>query len=260
MFFQNFPKISLRVEAKVVGQAQFDPNDHLNLERVHARVADFSNRDLRAFNAVGCQFEQCRFENMRADDVCFGAGRVMTEYVECTFDGLRFRHCYGGFARFIRCSFRNVNLRSWFCFGVELIDCIFTGRLKQCIFNGTPQEEDFAWLGRRTNAFHGNDFSGADLRDVAFRTGIDLSLQKQPAGPEYLYIPDAATALRRTRQALADWKPESEHQRLALVMVTVQDDAVYNGQRQLLLRREYSSRFPREVVDKVFSLLSGAST
>jgi hypothetical protein len=35
------------------------------------------------------------------------------------------------------------------------------------------------------------------LIDVSFRTGIDLSQQRLPSGPDYLYLPNAAETMRR---------------------------------------------------------------
>jgi hypothetical protein len=134
--------------------------------------------------------------------------------------------------------------------------------MRKCIFNGTVPEEDRPWVGRERNEFHGNDFSGADLIDVAFRTGIDLEQQRLPSGPDYLYIPDAADAIERARQGLADWMPGTELQRKALVIVNVEGETVKDGQRQLLLRLPdfYATpaRFPREVVDKVIELFRGS--
>jgi hypothetical protein len=167
----------------------------------------------------------------------------------------------GGFTRYVRCTFRNVELRDWTCFETEFIDCVFTGRLRKCIFNGTPLEDDRAWLGREKNEFRGNDFSGAELIDVAFRTGINLDLQRLPSGPDYLYVPDAAAAIERAKRGLAQWKPDTELQRLAMVIVTVKANAVAEGQRQFLMHLpDYykgSRKFPREVVDKVVSLFRG---
>jgi hypothetical protein len=120
-------------------------------------------------------------------------------------------------------------VRKWTCFEAEFIDCTFTGRLQTCIFNGTVSEEDRPWVGRERNEFRGNDFSGAELVDVAFRTGIDLDQQRLPTGPDYLYVPDAAAAIERAQRGLADWMPDTEFQRLAQVIVTVQASAVADG-------------------------------
>ena len=116
-------------------------------------------------------------------------------YAGCSFDRLRMSATVGGYARFVNCSFRDVDIRKWRADYVELVDCVFTGRLRDCVFWGAaPQGArtyDFAatlatrdgreppagfreLANRATNDFSRNDFSGADL-DVTFRGGIDLS-------------------------------------------------------------------------------------
>ncbi|MGE3240457.1 MAG: hypothetical protein AB7G28_09470 [Pirellulales bacterium] len=249
----------MRVEARVVGHFDIGPNDYANLEHVQAKDSDYSGHGLLGFRAIGCRFERCRFGNRRLDNFSFGSGQEITEYVECDFDGLRFDHSIGNNAKFVRCSFRNVDLGNWSCFNAEFVDCVFTGRLRKCIFNGTVDEEDQPWVGREKNEFHGNDFSGADLVDVAFRTGIDLEQQRLPSGPDYLYVPDAVAAIMRAKEGLVNWMPGTELHRKAMVIVNVLGQTVEDGQRQLLLklRELYAkpSRFPREVVDKIVQLL-----
>ena len=46
------------------------------------------------------------------------------------------------------------------------------------------------------NEIEDNDFSRAKLIDVAFRTGVDLTKQRLPSGPECTYLDVAASALR----------------------------------------------------------------
>jgi hypothetical protein len=75
-----------------------------------------------------------------------------------------------------------------------------TGRMRRSFFNGTVREELVEALGRRSNEFRGNDFSGMDLLDVGFRTGIDLSLQRLPTGEQYVYLPEAERTLERARE------------------------------------------------------------
>jgi uncharacterized protein YjbI with pentapeptide repeats len=228
-FFRNIREVPMKVEAKDVGRVDVDPALDLFLDHLRLREADYSGRELLSFGAYGCRFERCNFNNLRADSVSFGSGMELTEYIDCTFDGLRFSHSIGNVARFVRCSFRDIKVRKWTCFEAEFIDCTFTGRLQTCIFNGTVSEEDRPWVGRERNEFRGNDFSGAELVDVAFRTGIDLDQQRLPTGPDYLYVPDAAAAIERAQRGLADWMPDTEFQRLAQVIVTVQASAVADG-------------------------------
>lgn len=259
-FFRSIREVPMKVQTKVIGSDGVDPSERVFLEHVKLANADYSALDLTYFGTVGCRFENCKFDKLCVDDTAFGSGRELTEFVGCSFDNSIFTRG-GGFTRFIGCCFQSTVLRKWTCFKAEFIDCTFTGRLQTCIFNGTVPEEDRSWVGRQRNQFRGNDFSGAELIDVAFRTGIDLSQQHLPTGPDYLYIPDAEAAINRAQLGLADWKAGTELQRLAQVIVTVQANAVADGQLQLLIRLpglfKGRHKFPKEVVEKVISLFRG---
>jgi hypothetical protein len=244
-----------KIEAKVVGYGQLDPNERIVLKHERLRDIDYSGRKLKQFCAIGSQFERCHFEKMRVQDFSYGAGREVSDYLECNFDEIRVRHMGSGLARFVRCSFKDVDIRKWRSDDAEFIDCVFTGRLEECIFYGTVPEQDRPWVGREKNEFRGNDFSGCDLVDVAFRAGIDLDQQKLPIGPEYLYLSDAAAAIERANATIEGWyDPGMRKQGLSLLETIAM--GVGGGQRQRLLRADnYYGIDPREVVDGVFAAL-----
>jgi uncharacterized protein YjbI with pentapeptide repeats len=226
------------------------------------RGEDYSYRKLMQFGTIGSCLEKCKFDGAQIDCAQFGAGREMSEFIDCSFDGARMEMGPGGCARFVRCSFRDVSLHNWMCFEVELIDCVFSGRLRRGIFNGTVRAEKRVFLGREHNEFHGNDFSNMDLIDVTFRTGIDLTQQRLPSGSEYLYLTDAAAAVERAKSGLIGWQGDQELRRVALVIVDGLQKSVERGQRQMLLRADDyygESVLPRESVHRVFSLLRGKS-
>lgn len=180
----------------------------------------------------------------------FGDGRQVSEYVGCNFDGAKLVMAPGGNARFVDGSFEKTTIQSWFCFAVELIDCRFTGRLKKVFFNGTVPTDRQLDFGRMRNRFEGNDFSQADLFDVGFRTGIDLSKQRLPDGDEYVYLPDAAAAIARARLACDAWT-DPEDKDAANSLLDVMERDVARGQQQLLMRTEDFSRRDREAIRKM---------
>src|SRR2546430_10168634 len=102
-----------------------DQSARLVLDHSQLVGADFSNRELAQLSAVGCVLKDCRFEGTTIESASFGAGRETSEYVGCSFDGARIRFGPGGYARFVRCSFMDADLRDWFCFAVELVECTF---------------------------------------------------------------------------------------------------------------------------------------
>jgi hypothetical protein len=196
-------------------------------------------------------------DNAKIDGASFGEGRETSEYVECSFDGARIRFGPDGYARFVRCSFREVDLRDWFCFTVELVDCTFSGRLRKAFFNGTVPEDDRATVGRERNEFHGNDFSAMTLIDVDFRSGIDLTQQRLPSGPDYLYVADAAEAVQRARASVIGWD-NLDLRQSAMTPVKILEEDVAAGQRQLFLRPADFSKLGKDPVDAVMGLLREA--
>jgi hypothetical protein len=170
--------------------------------------------------------------------------------VGCSFDGTSLR-ALGGFTRFVNCTFRNVRVTKPAPDYLEFVDCTFTGRLTGLHFWGAPLDAPDRYrrhatsLARRGlppppaaveslmlrphNDISGNDFSQATLIDVNFRFGVDLTLQKLPSGPDYIYVPDAAAALPRAQATLTDDRARAFLQRLL-------DREVAQGQHQLWLR------------------------
>ena len=136
-----------------------------------------------------------------------------------------------------------------------MVDCVFSGRLEEVVFNGTVPPEKRSFLHRERNEFHGNDFSGVDLIDVAFRTGIDLTQQRLPTGPQYLYLPDAAAALAHAQAEVAKWQGDAGVRKDAFSLLRAYQFEASNGQRQLLLRVGDYSVHSREVADGVWALL-----
>ena len=239
----------------MVGRRKISDDSRIVLEHEDLRDVDLSGRDLIQFSSLGCRFEACRFDKVKIQDGSFGAGGVASEYVDCTFDGARIRFGPGGYARYVRCSFRHVDLRDWFCFAVELVDCTFSGRIRKAFFNGTLPEAERAAAGRERNEFRGNDLSAMDLVDVSFRTGIDLSQQRLPLGPKYVYLPDAAETIRRVRAEVIGWA-DLEDRAAAMALIKSFQNETAGGQRQLLLREDDYASLPKRAVEKLFLSLS----
>lgn len=265
--------------AREVGRVKLDPSQLVVVERKQLRGADFSGRHLLSFSSVGSRFESCRFDNTIIEDAQFGGGRDASEYVDCIFDGLRTNSKIGGFERFVRCSFRDCELREWFCFATEMVDCTFSGRIG-AVFNGTIPDSEYLvchpsvlmrlrgrflrWTlpktdrsiaKRKFNEFHGNDFSAADLVDCAFRTGIDLTQQRLPIGPDYAYLPDAANAFPVAQARVGGWDDASRRSE-ALSMLKTLEFELSGGQQQLFLSPSIFERHYRtDVVEAVLDLL-----
>ena len=136
----------------------------------------YSGQQLDQFLAISSSFKQCFFERMPIRSACFGGGRRESVYESCSFDGSKIDCGAVGIARFVRCTFRDTYVFNLFGLSVSIVDCVFSGTLHKVAFYGTNPES------RERNEFHGNDFRDALFNDVAFREGIDLTLQRFPVG------------------------------------------------------------------------------
>ena len=87
------------------------------------------------------------------DQACFGGGTRTTEYVECRFDGSKITAVAPGMARFVRCSFKQCVIRSFFGTNVAFVDCVFSGRIEHAAFYGSAPERDRSISARSRNEF-----------------------------------------------------------------------------------------------------------
>jgi len=139
-------------------------------------------------------------------------------------------------------------IQDFFGVTVEFIDCAFSGRIEKAVFQGSVPEEDRPQFGRATNEFRGNDFGDAELVDVAFRGGIDLTEQKLPEGAGYLYLSDAADALGRARRSVVGWRDLDLRRKVLAILKGLEFD-VDGGQSQLFLSLNSLPRSQREAAE-----------
>ena len=218
----------MRIKASSKGSFKIPDDQRVVLDHARLDGENYSGRTLLQFASIGSHLHACNFGQIEIQSAAFGGGRETSEFVDCTFDGARMNMAPGGFSRFVRCSFQNVKIRNWICFTVEMIDCTFSGRLDTAIFNGAVPEDERAVIGRACNEFYGNDFSALDLRDVTFRTGIDLT-QILPSGKDYLFLPNAAATVSRAKLHVVGWNDE-EMRRAAMAIIQGLEYELLGGQ------------------------------
>ena len=138
-------------------------------------------------------------------------------------------------------------------FAVEFVECVFSGRGEKIVFNGTVPERSRAAAGRAVNEFRDNDFAEMQLRDISFRTGIDLTKQKLPSGPDYIYVGEARVAIARTRAIVSQWDDDKQRTS-ALALLRRLDSEAERGQEQLFRQAPRGRR--ATVLGRVLSLLA----
>jgi hypothetical protein len=247
-------------EARRIGRTRIRASHGLVFRDAHVTGEDFSGRKLRAFTAIESRFERCRFEGMRIESAKFGSGLDTSRYDECSFDKSRITGAGTiGRARFEGCSFRDVDLRHWLALESDFVNCTFSGRVTQAVFTATRPQMVAAPPGRERNVVKGNDFIGAELRDVAFRGGIDLRDQELPSGAEYLLLEDGSAAVQRLRAAAVRLE-DLELRKRILGLVRAWESELEDGQRQLFLQRTTYRRALRDAVDFAWPILVCAAS
>jgi hypothetical protein len=206
----------------------------LRLERVRATGTTYGPRALEALWSIGSHFDRCSFAQLCVDYAVFGSGRERSEFVDCIFDGSRLRAPVVGEARFVRCSFRGVELLEWRS-AADFVDCVFSGVARDCIFHGWG-EDPVTGERTRTAEFCGNDFSAMELIECDFRRGIDLRRQTLPAGEGYVFLEDANTALRSAAEAVRRWVDEESRREALLTIEILLEDVRMHSQPQQLVR------------------------
>jgi len=221
----------------------------LFMENAVVEGGDYSGRDLVDFVSAGSRFVDCKFESMKLGDAVWGAGGPpaysQSVYVGCSFDKIRIRGMHGGWARFERCSFRDVVISGWNYQVADVVECVFTGTMKSNrgggAFWGSPLSDYQDRYQKRVNEFWGNDFSGCKLVGMDFRRGVDLRLQVLPSGPDYVYVEDGLAAVDRALTVIESWSDE-EQRRSAQSYLGICRKDLLDMQKQLFMTRPTGKR------------------
>jgi hypothetical protein len=242
----------MRIEAKSKGHVVIDNSSHLFIQHEHIVGGNYS-RFKGDFEAFGCTFEKCDFSRMKPRHVIFASGREPTRYLECTFDNCRFKKVSAGLVRFERCSFLDIDLNGFLGHAAEFVDCVFSGTIRASTFHGRVFAYEQATT-RVINEFRGNDFSAAQLRDVGFVCGIDLSQQRLPVGDNYVYLPNAAAALAMLRRKYLQ-APPSAHREAVFKILPFAEDEMRDGQTQLFLCKDSQVLLDPAIVSAIWDEL-----
>ncbi|MDO4258070.1 MAG: hypothetical protein Q4C87_00960 [Actinomycetaceae bacterium] len=222
--------LQIRPNTNTLGKA-LDPDGTLSHEQL--RGEDFSGLKFDNLDIWDSTFEDCCFDRIKARVFGAAAGGKVSEFIDCTFRrAMLSKLALGGRARFIICSFDNARLTNWICESVDFIDCTFDGAsLRSMQIWGSINEPAIGKSPAKhwTNDISGNDFSQAKICDIDFRTGVDLTQQKLPTGPDYLYTENVPAALDRGHQVLASLPPGLAHDTVEFLLEWI-DTQYQDGQ------------------------------
>lgn len=230
--------MEINVVVRSKGFIKINPDDYFQLKDGSFKGQDFSGKDVLGMSVINSHFENCLFERLRVDNLCFGEGKTMSTFVNCSFDDSAFFSPVVGRARFFNCTFRNVYIVEFRSYDAEFVNCIFSGKLQNSFFYGQFFVDYVNRLGMKTNEFFGNDFSLLEMDGVDFRCGIDLTKQKLPQGHDYLYVKDADFFIRKFQEKIKELHDDNVIKD-AEIELKIACNQFNDGQKQFFLDRKY---------------------
>jgi uncharacterized protein YjbI with pentapeptide repeats len=238
-----FVKRKLKVKVRAADRIPPSNFNNLTIEGETRTDEQFEKVRWGAIKVHASQLIRCVFKDVHAKSVNLGGGLSQSSYTDCAFDDCDFAFGVIGNARFTHCRFNRSRLFHIFGTKLEMIDCSFAEtKIEKAVFHGSYHSAVPADAERERNEFTGNDFSTADLIDVSFRGGIDLTKQVLPTGNDYVYIADTRRAAVIAQQ-IAGLDPESADAKQARSIQKLLELHYSSGQRQSLLRLANSTRW-----------------
>jgi hypothetical protein len=237
------------VRARLVGRRRIPDSERLLIGDQAIADRHFPSRRWVQIAIWGSTVDRCSFDNQSVESVQIGGGSGRTLMRSCSFNGARWKSTTLGDARFERCSFRNIQAGPWLARRVDMVDCVFSGRLTDLVFWARDPS------GLKSNEFKGNDFTECDLVGPAFRGGVDLLAQGLPVAPHYVFLPDAAESIARAHPAIASWTDLASRERAMKALGTMRSD-VATGQRSLFLDKRIRRAWPERLQEAFYGLLT----
>jgi uncharacterized protein YjbI with pentapeptide repeats len=232
-----FDKRKLKAQVRAKGRIPPSHFNHFTIEGESRTDERFDRVRWDAISISASHLVRCIFEDVHAESVNLGGGLFQSTYRDCIFEGCDFAFGAIGDARFSHCSFKRCRLFHLFGTKLEMIDCSFAEtRIEKAVFHGSFHAAVPGTATREKNEFTGNDLSTADLIDVDFRGGIDLSKQILPSGPEYIYVADTHRAAKIAHELIAELDPKSPDARRVESARKMLEYYHSTGQKQQLLR------------------------
>lgn len=170
---------------------------------------DFSGKDLLGFYIMESCFHSCKFENLIVKCMCFGGGKKQSVYTNCSFNRSELNGPTGGNARFENCTFHDMILTDFYFHKCEFINCSFTGKLRQIVFQSRIYQDDLSLTNRDKNEFSENNFIGAEFSDVRFEGEVDFSKLQLPKTDKYIMIRNGLKVFEEFKRELIESNDEN---------------------------------------------------
>jgi fluoroquinolone resistance protein len=171
------------------------------------------------WNERGCQFVDVDFYKASLQDASIGidgSTYIRVSFLKANFAGASFIR-----PQFKECDFSDARLKGIDFFLSNFIDCKFRGRLESVWFRRhyrLPSDERN--FGKATpNEMRHVDFSEAELWDVTFTGGLDLSQVVLPHDGFHLLFRNFGAALLKARQAINALAWSDEEKKEAKIMI-----------------------------------------
>ena len=250
----------------------------LDLNSAILKNVKISNVDFSYSNFQSAWIENCRFENslMKKIDfsniteksnsfnsVLFSESRFKKSYLG--YDGSKFNSCeltkvnFSG-TSFIRpefdnCVFSNSKLNGIDFNGSSFNECIFSGELKNVWFRGGfPSDFYIKEFGQpRKNEMINVSFKDANLYDVHFSNGCDLSSVKLPANNNYCINKSWNDSLNELKLKSKEWSSVEQRK----VELYVNPHLVHSKYQDyyIINKAETLKEFGEELGEKVLDFL-----
>jgi uncharacterized protein YjbI with pentapeptide repeats len=247
-----------KLKAKVRNVGKIPPSELRVVTIAHETLNgnSYTALTLDALTVVDSTLRKSVFRDVQSRSVCFGGGRTQSLFEDCTFVNCRFSFGSVGNVRLVRCRFESCEFENMFATDLEVIECSFSQTLiKKGVFHGRVPEPSQLTPPRTANEFRSNDFSEANLIDVDFRGGIDLTCQRLPSGPEYLFVPDTCVARAIANQLGSSISDPAEMKRCQS-LTNLLEFYCSSGQKTQLIRLHSRGAFERRFASNLTSDLN----
>lgn len=273
-------KIDLR-NTLIHAAGKINPNEpewrqeRFDIKKFHFDNIDFSGANLNEAWFIKCVFTNCLFEKTQMEQVRLEAMQI----IDCQFINTRLndssigmrngndsglikntlfkktdlRYTMYHFPEITDTVFDYCNLHEADFDGSRFTNCTFRGKLNKVWFRGYSHSwrPGFSiWWNRYKkfpNPMMNVDFTEADLDDVDFSQGIDLSHCRFMLNENQLLVKDIAAVYGKARQIIADtWTGKEREQQLTMI------DQHYIGKNRQEQKMDILVHYPQFEHDKKF--------